>query len=49
MKSRNKRPTKKEIGRYDRWVAYLRNTNLTEAQINERASRLTEQGRDPEF
>lgn len=38
-----------EKTRYQRWVRYLKDSKLTEAQIHERATRLTEQGRDPEF
>lgn len=40
---------RQEKTRYQRWVRYLKDSKLTEAQIHERATRLTEQGRDPEF
>lgn len=43
------KPSQKERGRYQRWVKYLKDSRLTEEQIHERAARLTEQGRDPEF
>lgn len=43
------KPTQKERDRYQRWVKYLKSSKLTEAQVHERATRLTEQGRDPEF
>jgi hypothetical protein len=42
-------PTRKEKGRYQRWVKYLKDSKLSEQQIHERAARLTEQGRDPDF
>ena len=41
------RPTKQEIGRYDRWLKYFRGSVLTEEQIKERANQLTRAGRDP--
>lgn len=44
-----RKPTRKERGRYQRWVKYLKESKLSEEQIHERAARLTEQGRDPEF
>ena len=43
------KPSHKEKTRYQRWVKYLKDSKLTEAQIHERATRLTEQGRDPDF
>jgi hypothetical protein len=42
-------PTRKERGRYQRWVKYLKDSRLTEEQIHERATRLTEQGREPDL
>lgn len=35
--------------RYQRWIKYLKDSKLTEQQIKDRATKLTEQGRDPEF
>lgn len=45
----DRKPTRKERGRYQRWVKYLSDSKLTEQQIHERAARLTEQGREPEL
>lgn len=44
-----RKPTTKEANRYKRWVKYLKDSKLTDQQIHERATRLTEQGRDPDF
>lgn len=49
IKSKSRRPTRKERGRYERWVDYLRDTKLTEDQIHQRAEQLTNAGRDPEL
>lgn len=43
------KPTRKERGRYQRWLKYLKDSKLNEEQIHERATRLTEQGRDPDL
>ena len=45
----SRQPTRKEKGRYQRWVKYLTDSKLTQEQIHERATRLTEQGREPNF
>jgi hypothetical protein len=42
-------PTRKERGRYQRWVKYLKDSKLSEQQIHERAARLAEQGREPDL
>lgn len=44
-----RKPIQKERGRYQRWLKYLKDSKLTEEQIHERATRLTDQGRDPDF
>ena len=44
-----RKPTQKERGRYQRWVKYLTDSRLTQEQIHERATRLTEQGREPDL
>lgn len=44
-----RQPTRKEKGRYQRWVKYLTDSKLTQEQIHERATRLAEQGREPNF
>lgn len=44
-----RQPTRKERGRYQRWVKYLKDSKLSEQQIHERAARLTEQGREPDL
>jgi hypothetical protein len=48
MKSKKPNPIY-EKDRYNRWVRYLKDSKLNEQQIHERATRLTEQGRDPDF
>lgn len=49
MKKKNseKKPDRKELGRYDRWVKYLTNTSLSPEQVHDRATQLTKAGRDP--
>lgn len=40
--------SKKEFGRYERWVKYLTNAKLSSEQVHERATQLTKAGRDPD-
>jgi hypothetical protein len=42
-------PASSQKLRYQRWVKYLKDSKLTEQQIHERATKLAEQGRDPDF
>lgn len=42
-----RKPTKKELKLYNRWVAYLRDSRLNNEEIYRRARSFTEQGRTP--
>jgi hypothetical protein len=44
-----RKPNKKELNRYQRWVKYLKDSKLTQEEIHKRAIRLTEQNRDPDY
>jgi len=49
MKAKKPNLSTHEKDRYKRWVKYLRDSKLTESQVHERATKLTEQGREPDF
>lgn len=40
-----RKPTKKQVALYRQWVAYLRDSKLSEASIQERAKAAAEEGR----
>jgi hypothetical protein len=40
-----RQPTRRERGLYQRWVAYLKDSRLTEDEIHSRAAAFTEQGK----
>ncbi len=52
MKSKDQKktvkPTRKDAGRYERWVKYLIGTKITKEQIHDRSTQLTKAKRDPE-
>jgi hypothetical protein len=41
-------PTRKERGRYQRWVRYLKDSRLTEEDIHQRAANFAEKGWEPD-
>lgn len=42
-----RKPTRKERGRYQRWVKYLSDSRLSEDEIHNRAAQFAAQGREP--
>lgn len=41
-----RKPTRKERGRYKRWVKYLKDSRLSDSEVHNRAAHLA-QNRDP--
>jgi hypothetical protein len=46
-KEPTRKPTKKEMARYNKWVTYLKDSRLSTSEIYSRAAQLAASGKDP--
>jgi len=47
LRPKPRKPTRKERGRYQRWVKYLSDSRLSVAEIHNRAAWFTKEGEEP--